>query len=405
MFAGTSMIPQTAIPTTASLPAQHSKTSPQTGLAPYAASAKTNSVPPNKVLYHHRPNRLSKKNPPRSFRGGFFLIPSFFFPSLFTEITTVVAIERGVIEIENMTMYKAQYFHLCADGHQAQNFILSTRDFVAAMNIVALCAANTAVSVVAFALEDTHPHFLLYGTSDECVNFKLLFETTYKHYAASTREEGARFRLEIELYPVDNSESALRNVAAYIVSQPTKDGKDIMPFDYRWSSGSLYFRRGYHLPIWLFDDAGNILKTETFGELSVDRKREVTHSRRYLLPDNWIIVGNLVLPSNFVNIERFESIYRTPNCYRVFLAGSRKQDEGILNKISQIRGVLLEDTEARAVCGDECKMRFGTRDPRRLDSQDRVLLAQILRRQHNMTLRQIATVVRLPESEVRRYVP
>ena len=302
-------------------------------------------------------------------------------------------------------MYQAQYFHLCADGHEAQNFILSTRDFVAAMNIVALCAANTGVIVVAFALEDTHPHFLLYGTFEECVKYKLLFETTYKHYAASTREDGARFRLEIELYPVNNNENALRNVAAYIVSQPTKDGKDIMPFDYRWSSGSLYFRKGYHIPVWLFDDSGNILKTEQFGVLSVDRKRAVNHSRRYSLPDSWNVAGNLVLPSNYVDVERFESIYRTANCYRVYLAGSRKQDEEILNKISQIRGVLLEDTEAREVCGDECKMKFGTRDPRRLDSNDRLLLAQILRRQHNMTLRQIATVVRLPESEVRRYVP
>lgn len=303
-----------------------------------------------------------------------------------------------------MTMQPKRYYHLCADGLDARNFILDKRDFSAAMNIVALCAANTDVVVVVFTIEDTHPHFLLYGTSDECVEFKLMFETVYRHYAASTRAEGAAFKLNIELYAVDD-ERYLMNVSAYIVSQPTKDGKDIMPFDYRWGSGSMYFRRGYHIPLWLFDDEGIIHSPIHFGNLSVDRKREITHSRTYTVPGNWQVAGDIILPSNYVDVPRFESIFRTPNCYRVYMSGSRKQDEEILERISRVRGVMLEDTEARIICGDVCKAVFGTRDPRRLDSRGRLSLAQTLRRQHNMTHRQIATIVRLPESEIRRYVP
>ena len=48
-------------------------------------------------------------------------------------------------------MMKKQYFHICADGDDARHFIIGPKDFLAAMNIVALCAANTNVIVVAFA--------------------------------------------------------------------------------------------------------------------------------------------------------------------------------------------------------------------------------------------------------------
>ena len=84
---------------------------------------------------------------------------------------------------------------------------------------------------------------------------------------------------------------------------------------------------------------------------------------------------------------------------------SRKKEEEILLRMAKARGIQMEDSEARDVCGTECKMLFGTRDPRKLSSEQRVRLAQVLRNKHQMTFRQIATCVRLPESEIRIYVP
>ena len=97
------------------------------------------------------------------------------------------------------------------------------------MNIVALCAANTEAVVVAFTLEDTHLHLFLYGTRDECVNFKKMFEATYCRYAARSRSNNGPFRLTVELYSTGNDEDYIRNIAAYTVIQPTKDGKGRVP--------------------------------------------------------------------------------------------------------------------------------------------------------------------------------
>ena len=76
----------------------------------------------------------------------------------------------------------------------------------------------------------------------------------------------------------------------------------------------------------------------------------------------------------------------------------------MLAKMAEERGVMMEDMEARKTCGDICKQMFGTRDPRRLDPRDRISLAQQLRRRFRLTFRQLATLVRLPETEIRTFV-
>lgn len=300
---------------------------------------------------------------------------------------------------------KRQYYHICADGDDARYFITGDKDFLAAINIVALCAANTRVCVVAFCLEDTHPHFLLYGTVEECSRFKAMFEDLYRRYAAETRKKGPKLVLHCEMYPIGDDEGYLRNVAVYTIVQPTKDGKHVMPYDYRWGTGSLYFRNGFYTPVWLFDEEGKICQPVRFRDLTVQRRREMIHSRSLSIPEDWWVCNGIVLPTNYVDIARFESIYQTHNCFRVFLSNNRKKEEEILLRMARARGIQLEDGEAREKCGDECKAAFGTRDPRRLSSEQRIRLAQILRSKYRMTFRQIATCVRLPESEVRIYVP
>ena len=298
-----------------------------------------------------------------------------------------------------------QYYHICADGNDARYFVLSDVDFFAAFNIVAVCAANTPICVVAFCLEDSHPHFLLFGTLEECTRFKLLFEDLYRRHAAETRKKGSKLVLHCEIYPIGEDESYLRNVAVYTIIQPTKDGKRVMPYDYLWGTGSLYFRRGYYTPVWLFDEQGNVCQPVRFQDLSVQCRREMIHSRRLTIPGDWWVCNGWVLPTNYVDVPKFESIYQTHNCFRVFLSNSRKKEEEILLRMAKARGIMLEDSEAREVCGNESKALFGTRDPRKLSPEQRVRLAQILRSKYRMSFRQMATCVRLPESEIRQYVP
>ena len=297
-----------------------------------------------------------------------------------------------------------EYFHVCAKGADSRNFIVDNADYYAAFNLIGVCAANTDAVVVSFSIEDSHPHFLLWGTKEECSRFKVLFEKLYMHYAAATRKGSADLVLNCELYSIGDDLDYLRNVAIYTVIQPTKDGKSVMPYDYLWGTGSMYFRKGYYTPVWYFDEKGIIRKPLPMVSLGARIKRSLLHTRSLSVPDEWLVCNGFILPVNYVDVGKFESIYCTFNRFRVFLSSPRKREEMMLAKMAEERGVMMEDLEARKACGDYCKAMFCTRDPRRLDPKDRILLAQQLRRQLRLTFRQLATLVRLPETEIRTFV-
>ena len=177
--------------------------------------------------------------------------------------------------------------------------------------------------------------------------FKIMYETLYKHYAAATRPNGSELVLNCELYPIGDDESYLRNVAIYTVIQPTKDGKPIMFFDYRWGTGSMYFRNGFYTPVWYFDENGKICKPERFGDQDSLTKRALLHSRHYTIPDDWLVCNGVILPENYIDVARFEGIYQTYNRYRVFASSPKKREDEMNAKMAEFRGVAFEDMEAR----------------------------------------------------------
>ena len=312
-------------------------------------------------------------------------------------------VDDGRMRREIIAMNK-EYFHVCAKGADARNFIICEKDYFAAFNLIGVCAANTDAIVVSFSIEDSHPHILLWGTKEECSRFKVLFETLYIHYAAATRKGGADLVLRCELYPIGDDLDYLRNVAVYTIIQATKDGKSVMPYDYPWGTGSLYFRKGYYTPVWLFDKEGKIHQPTPIGSVGVRIKRALLHTRSLSVPDEWLVCNGLILPTNYVDIRRFESIYVTFNRFRVYLSSPKSREDIMLARMADERGVMMEDIEARKTCGNLCKRMFNTRDPRKLDPRERITLAQQLRSQFKLTFRQLATLVRLPETEIRTFV-
>jgi len=301
-------------------------------------------------------------------------------------------------------MNQKQFYHICAKGTDARNFILCTDDSYAAFNLIGVCAANSRAIVVSFSIEDSHPHILLWGTYDDCLAFMLMFDNLYRHHAAATRIRDTELYLHCELYPIGDDEDYLRNVAVYTIIQPTKDGKPVMYYDYRWGTGSMYFRSGYYTPVWYFDQEGTLRKPERFGDQDAVMKRLLLHSRSLTVPDDWLVCNGFILPVNYIDVPRFENIYQTHNRFRVWTSSPKKREEEMNLRMAEYRGVAFEDLEARKRCGDICKQLYGTRDPRRLSGTQRIAVAQHLRHQFRLTFRQLSTLVRLPEPEIRAHV-
>lgn len=294
-----------------------------------------------------------------------------------------------------------KYFHLFANGDDAKGFIICENDFIFEFNAVAICAYESGVTVICFSLEDTHPHMLLYGTLEQCSTFLSLFETISIRHIVRTRGSLDGVSLNCELYPVE-TEDYLMNVAAYVIIQPTKDGKPVMYYDYKWGTGSMYFRTPDHMPIWLSDEKGSISIPKRYGDMTYREKNVV--SGKHIVPDDWLIANGLILPDNYINPASFERIYRTHNCFRTFAGAGRKQLSTVDDRMVEIRGVIMDDIEARRICTEEARLLFGTKDIRRMDLRNRYHLAKSLRQKYTITHRQLAALTRIPESELRKYI-
>ena len=322
-------------------------------------------------------------------------------------VITSVANDRGGDITTRMTANscgtgRSGYYHLCSDGALTPQFLVCEDDYRIAFNIVGVCAANCEATVLSFSLENTHLHLLLYGNRESAIEFKSMYEDIWAHHVARVRGSREGADIELDIIPIDD-EDYLMNVGTYTIVQPTKDGKQIMPYDYRWGTGSMYFRGPGHQSVWQSDPTGVSIAPVRADSLPYLELRNYLGSHRPI-PGNWILCDGLLLPDNYVDVAHFERIYKTANCFRVFLASSRNRDQAIQERIAAFRGVALEDAEARHHCKELMKGMFGFSDVRRLNAQGRIMLAQQFRRRLRLSSRQIASLVRLPYGEVCKYI-
>ena len=293
-----------------------------------------------------------------------------------------------------------KYYHFYSEGRVAVELFLSKSDFVAALNRLAVCAARfPGVAVVAFTFEDTHVHFLLYCLEEDGKAFCDLFKRLTMIYLSHTRggkPSGLQILFDVE--EIDD-ESYLKKVGVYVIVQPTKDGKGIMPYDYPWSSAPLYFRGEKAVPLWFVDKHGVVQDTIRIGDMTYREKRKKIKTA-VGLPDEWLVCNDIVLPSNYVDVSRFENVYKTHNAFRAFL--SRSSDSEVIQQAASVRGVSLPDHEMRGACRKICKEVFSVGDVRRLDSARRLEVARHLRRRYLVSKKQLSRIVHVPLDEIER---
>ena len=294
------------------------------------------------------------------------------------------------------------YYHMFANGDDAKNFITTKAEFKAAFNRVGLCAYITGVVVVSFSIEDSHPHALLWGTLEACSRFKILYERMSIRCISRRRGSADGVVLHCEIYEVTD-ESYLKNVAAYTIVQATKDGKAVMPYDYLYGTGALYFRSRQTVMPWLIGEDGMVHSPVKFGSLKVREQLAYCGSKTRISAD-WLVCNGFILPTNYVDVARFESIYKTHNCFRAFMCSGKSRDESIMAKMSEIRGIALEDLEARRISETVCLELFGKRTSRHLATGERLELAQALRSRYHIAHRQLSFLTRISEDELRKYI-
>lgn len=289
-----------------------------------------------------------------------------------------------------------------ANGDDATDFILSEDDFRAALNRIAVCAHLSDVTILAASIEDTHPHALLWADETQALKFKDTYEFLSIRFISNRRGSARGVVLNCELCLIED-QSYLMNAASYVIVQATKDGKPVMPYDYLYGTGALYFRtKGSVLP-WDHDCNGHFYPQVPLGSLPIQTQWSICNTKMQM-PGEWIVVNGFIHPKSYVNISAFEQIFRTHNCFRTFMSSSKSRDEIVRKAMSIVRGITLDDMEARRLCQARCIELFGKTTTRHLTTDQRITLAMEMRKQYSLSIRQLSTLTKLPESEIRKYV-
>lgn len=295
-----------------------------------------------------------------------------------------------------------EIIHFHSDGKLAPGLHLSRTDFAASFNRVGVCAAEFPdVTVLAFDIEDTHFHFVLKCLRSRGWRMIALFTKMTHRYLFETREDGVFDGRVVFSEDIVDTDEYCQNVCAYTIIQPTKDGQQIMPFDYPWGSGPLYFRSEKVVPVWLVDRDGKVQTPVTIGSLTSRTRKKWFHTHKSL-PDNWLVCNGLILPSNYVETKHFESIFGTYNNYRYCLA--RANADEVKRRMAKSRGVSLPDIEMRRVCMEKCLQIFHKKKVQELNSMERLELARLLRKQYMISHAQLSRLVHMPLEEIERYI-
>lgn len=294
------------------------------------------------------------------------------------------------------------YYHMFANGDDATDFITTENEFKAALNRIAVCAHLSNVTILAASIEDTHPHILMWASEAEAMEFKDAYRFQSIRYIARRRGSSQGVKLNCELCRIDD-ESYLMNAASYVIVQATKDGKPILPYDYLYGTGALYFRRPGTILPWDHDFEGHLYPQTELGSLPLQEQWAICNTK-LPMPGKWIVANGIIHPKSYVDIAAFERIFKTHNCFRAFMASGKNRDEIIRKTMSSIRGITIDDIEARKLCHLKCLELFSKTTTRHLTTDQRLTLALEMRKHYSLSTRQLASLTKIPEIELMKYV-
>jgi len=229
------------------------------------------------------------------------LINIFFFRRFFPN--PLLILQELIFSLMETTIIKKRFFHACSNGRLTGEIFHTVEDYIESSNRLALCAAhwNGKVRVIAYCLMPTHIHFLLFGSAKECASFITDYEDMTIRHIRKTNLGWKHDELYLELREVTPGDG-VKSECAYILRNPTQAGMPYLPWEYPWSSGSLFFmpsdweRKVFDNELLSTDDD----RVKTIGELSQRAKYRLFHTKECSLPSEWTMHKGIVLPSNYV---------------------------------------------------------------------------------------------------------
>ena len=286
-------------------------------------------------------------------------------------------------------------WHFSTDGNAVDALFENEEDFIAGMNRVFVVVQGYNVVILAFSLMDTHVHFILYGTFEECNRFMHEYVRLTSWYISVTHHESNKLDgVPIRHQPVED-DAYLKTVICYTVKNAPVGGIMFNALDYPWSSGPLYFKRpGYwSSPLWMD-------RVKTDPSMGSERRKDILRTNNASITHSVVpMIGPLVFPGEYVAYEIVERLFKTCKSFNYFLCITREED--VDSRGGSISLLSIPMQEMRQHKNEVCLELFGEKSVKSLTMEQRLRLARTLRRRYNSSIKQIARLCGLVYDEVK----
>ena len=288
-------------------------------------------------------------------------------------------------------------WHFSTDGNAVDIMFYNDDDFIDGMNRIYVTLPGYRVVILAFSLMNTHIHFILYGGFEECNMFVHDYVRRTSQYIAIKHGDHNKLDSVPIHYQMIDTDFYLKVVICYTIKNAPVGGINYNAIDYPWSSGPLYFRRpGYwSSPAWLNKSSDNLPQDIKMG---VRRQKKLLKS--HVRPEAAVrMTGPIVFPGTYVAYEIVERLYKTCKSFNYFLCISKEED--VEARGGTISHLSIPMQEMRQHKNEVCKEMFGTSNIKKLNTQQRIHLARVLRSRFNSSKKQIIRLCGLVYEEAK----
>ena len=280
---------------------------------------------------------------------------------------------------------------MCALGFLLQVWLITTdhltdriwfrdeEDFKVGMNLVAILACSLPVEILSFTLMSNHVHFVLAGSYEQVERFINEFKRRYAQHVR--KKYGVKEFLRgngVDIRPLDGTEESQEWGIAYVQMNCVAANICLSPTNYPWGTGNAFFKVGR-------------TQGRRLDSFSGRARMRLLHSEQKLPPD-WIVgEEGYILPESYVNVERVESLFRTPKRMNYFLQNSSKAKR----RLAAAECPSFRDQLVLSAIHDLCHSLFRKSSLETMDWKERAELIKQLRYRFSSDPQQLARVTGL----------
>ena len=281
------------------------------------------------------------------------------------------------IDINPAEYPQQAYYHFSTDHLEKRRLFSDRKDFIYAVNSLAILLPSESVQIIAYCLMDNHIHLLLLGVLSDC----LTYVDTVLHRLSLQLKTGICQANHMEITPIKGV-IHLRNEICYIHRNPYK-ARIASPQSYPWSSACLYFCPFFE-------------KGEPIGNLGKRGQRALFHTGLTIKPDLMHRDG-LILPTSFVSLTLGQKAFDNSVQYfdilrRYNLEAEVAENHGVHESIT------FSDKEMEQKISIILQNEYHVKDLHQLDRKDLLMLARKLSSRFGVREKQLVRLLGLESS-------